>query len=246
MTARGAAMRACALFGLMSLSACSRTPTPADAAPPVSVAVQSVAKEPAAAVVQSLDANTVPASFVLPGRFAADTTVADLEQWFGKANVRVGELPGAEGDTVRGVLLHPDDATRRAYLYFQDEDTLRGLHMVRIVDAASSWRVEPGVRIGMPLTDLLRINGKPIGFFGFDWDYGGHVTDWNGGALAPRDGEMIRRTFRLDLPQDARGDTPYRNLPIGDGEFRSDDPRFSDLKMVVGEMGVSFPREDDL
>ncbi len=239
-------MRICALAGVMSLFACNRTPPPADAPPPAAAAVPSVSRQPVAPVLQLPDANTAPASFVLPGRFAANTTVADLEQWFGKANVRIDELPGAEGDTVRGVLLHPDDATRRAHLYFQDEDTLRGLHMVRIVDATSTWTIDPGIRIGMSLADLRRINGKPIGFFGFDWDYGGHVAEWNGGTLAPRDGEMTRRTIRLDLPQEARGDTPDRNLPTGDGEFKSDDPRFAELKMVVGEMGVSFPGEDDL
>ncbi|MEO6365881.1 MAG: hypothetical protein ABIO38_07540 [Luteimonas sp.] len=202
-------------------------------------------KPPVTTVVQSPGASTVPVSYVLPGRFAADTTTADLEQWFGKANVRIDQLPGAEGETIRGILLYPDDATRRAHLYFQDEDTLRGLQMVRIVDATSIWTMDSGIGIGMALAELVRINGKPIGFFGFDWDYGGHVTDWHGGVLAPRDGELTRRTFRLDLPEKARGDTPYRNLPIGDGEFQSDDSRFAGLKLVVGEMGVSFPGEDD-
>ena len=252
MTVGRTAIHVLGIAGLMVFSACDRTSAPADAPPSTSTALPSPAspsatKEPAAAIAQAPGgADATAASLVLPGRFAADTTVADLEQWFGKANVRIEDIPGAEGSTSRGVVLHPEDATRRAYVYFQDETTLRGLHMVRIVDAGSTWTIAPGLRIGMPLVEVLRVNAKPIAFLGFDWDYGGHVSDWNGGALAPREGEMTRRTVRLALPQAARGDTPTRDLPIGDGEFRSDDPRLAGMEIVVGEMGVSFPGEDDL
>lgn len=221
---------------LLLLSACNR-----NAAPDPAASSSSVPATPPAA--RSPDEQP---ALTLPGRFAADTTVTQLEQQFGKHHVRISDIPGGEGTTLRGVVLYPDDASRRAYLYFQNEKTLRGLHMVRISDATSQWTVGPGIRIGMPLSELLRINGKPIKFLGFDWDYGGQVSDWNVGALGPHDGEMMRRMVRLDLPQQARGDTPYTHLPIGDGEFASDDPRFKDLPAVVSEIGMSFPGEDDL
>ena len=228
------------VLAMMLLAACNPNAAPDNEA---SSAIPAPEPAPPAPAVQSPDQQPV---LTLPGRFAADTTVTSLEQQFGKTHVRIEPIPGGEGTTLRGVVLYPDDASRRAYLYFQDEKTLHGLHMVRIIDPNSMWTVDPGIRIGMPLPELLRINGKPIKFTGFDWDYGGGVSDWNDGALAPRDGEMTRRMVRMDLPQQARGDTPHEDLPIGDGEFASDDPRFADLQAVVSEIGMSFPGEDDL
>lgn len=230
----------CAIVLALPLTACNR-----DAAPVATPSNPPSASAPASPALPA-QASARQAPLTLPGQFAADTTAADLGRRFGSDNVSVEDVPGGEGSTVRGVVLYPGDTSRRAYLYFQDEKTLRGLRMVRITDAPSQWVVDPGIRIGMPLRDLLRINGKPIRFLGFDWDYGGNVSDWNGGALAPQDGEMLRRMVRLALPEQARRDIPYAQVPIGDDEFSSNDPRFNGLQAVVDEIGMSFPGEDDL
>jgi hypothetical protein len=141
------------------------------------------------------------------------------------------------------VILFPDDPTRRAYLYFEDSQELAGLQLVRVVDDESRWRFDNGIGIGTPLAKLVAMNGKPIRFLGLDWDYGGAISDWGGGRLDPKD-DAIRRGMTLA----ARPGIGDRRYPMGDGEFSSDDPRYPDLgtDLVVGEMSVSFPGEDDL
>jgi hypothetical protein len=195
------------------------------------------------------DADPDPASlrdpFVLPGPFSPATEPAGLRRIYGADNVREGEVPGAEGEVFHGVILFPQDATRRAYVYFQDEDTLTGLSMIEVTDAESRWKLDTGVRIGMPLPELVALNGKPVKFFGFDWDYGGHITDWHGGKLAPKDGEAIRR-IRLDIRESTDGH-PGDAYPTGEGEFVSDDrhyPKMGDI-VIVGELSVSFPGDKD-
>ena len=65
-----------------------------------------------------------PVTWLLPGDFSADTTLADLQNRFGADNVEVREIPGAEGESLRGVVLFPDDPGRRATVYFQDPQDL--------------------------------------------------------------------------------------------------------------------------
>lgn len=181
------------------------------------------------------------ATFSLPGRFTPQDTLATLQARYGTANVRAGEVPGAEGERVQGITLFPDDPQRRAYLYFDDESALRGLSMIRVLDLPSRWRLDDGIAIGMPLAELVQRNGKPVRFFGLDWDYGGTVAGWNGGALEPAAAPALHRGIGLSTRADI-GDAPY---PMGDGEFSSDDPRFPDAgrDLVVGELSISFPGE---
>ena len=218
---------------LLALAACddgaSRAASDIAVAPAAPAAAPRSPAEPATAL-------------VLPGVFAPDTTVADLERAFGAAQVQVGAVPGAEGTTQRGVILFAGDPSRRAYVYFEDEQALRGLHQVGVNDAGSQWRLDNGVRIGMSLVELVRRNGRPVRFLGLDWDYGGYVSDWNGGALAPREGDLVRRSVRL------AGNGTGEAYPVGDEEFSSDDPRYPRLgdAVQVERIAVSFPGEDDL
>jgi hypothetical protein len=244
----------CLLAGLM-LAGCQRAEVPvANPAPSVATPAPDDAKVGDAATPSASlagvehDADPDPAllrdPFVLPGPLSAATGPDGLRRIYGARNVEEGEVPGAEGERFHGVILFPKDQTRTAYVYFQDEKTLTGLSLVRVFGPVSQWKLDNGIGIGTPLSEVLRRNGKPIRFYGLAWDYGGTVTEWNGGTLAPRDDDPVRRTLRLG----AREGAAARSYPMGDREFSSDDPHFPKLggSIVVNEIGVSFPGEDDL
>ncbi len=38
-----------------------------------------------------------------------------------------------------------------------------------------SGTLDNGVKIGTTLSELVKLNGKPFTFTGFDWDYGGYA-----------------------------------------------------------------------
>ena len=241
-------IRACATL-LLSLALCacdSQAQAPVDAVS-ASNPQATMASTTTPATVETTPETTADpattAAYVLPGDFAPDTGVGQLALRFGKDNVRIGAVPGAEGEKVDGVVLFPDDPARRAYLYFEDAEHVTGLSMVRVLDDGSRWRLDNGIGIGTSLSEVLRLNGKPIRFFGLDWDYGGAITDWSGGRLDPAN-DAIRRGVNLGARADI-GDKPY---PTGDGEFASDDPKYPDLgsDLVVDAISVSFPGEDDL
>lgn len=231
-----------AAAAILALAACQRSPAPEspDAAP--APAAAPFVPAPGGASAGAAPAESEQA-FVLPGDFAASTTQADLERRFGKEQVRIGQVPGGEGETSRGIVLFPDDAQRRAYLYFQDEKALTGLSTVRIVDAGSRWSLANGLKIGMPLKDVVVLNGKPIAYYGLGWDYGGSVTSLNGGKLETTADAKARPNIRLgsrDVPGQPAPDNAY---PVGDREFSSDDPKYPKQGefVAVSEIAVSFP-----
>lgn len=187
------------------------------------------------------------AEYLLPGDFAPDTTVETLRKRFGDTQVKIGNVPGAEGETFRGAILFPGNSTRRAYLYFQDEQALRGLSLVRVFEPDTRWRLDNGIAIGMTLDELVKRNGRPIEYTGLGWDYGGTVTDLHDGALTPPGNDAVMRSWKLGA-KDAEAGTASNAYPIGEGTFSSDDPRYpgQGRNVVVRELSISFPGEDDL
>lgn len=210
---------------------------PAPAAPAASVGPPPAAGAPA----------EQRAEYVLPGNFAPDTTVETLRELFGDAQVKVGDVPGTEGETFRGVILFPGDSSRRAYLYFQDEQALRGLSLVRVFEPETRWRLDNGIALGTTLDELVKRNGRPIEYTGLGWDYGGTVTDLHDGALTPPGNDAVMRSWKLGA-KDVEGNAASKAYPIGEGTFSSNDPRYPEQgrNVVVRELSISFPGEDDL
>lgn len=230
-------------LGLALLCSCrpaSQDDTAASAnAPATTTADTSDPKAP----IQPQAPATVPATWILPGDFSPDTTLQDLQRRYGAGNVKVQDIPGAEGESFRGVMLFPDDPTRRATIYFQDERNLRGLGMVSVDEANSQWKLASGVSIGSSLGEVQEKNGKPFTFSGFDRDYGGTVTDWRGGRLQAAADNAVSERMQLRMSESGVGDKDY---PMGDSGFSSDDRRWRDLGITVGGISVGFPGEDDL
>ena len=102
------------------------SPSPAPVTPRLAPRATQHASTPASA------ATITPAEslLLLPGKLRPNTTIADLQALYGKANVRVGEVPGPEGTTEQGATLFPDDPARRAYAYFHDGTEPRRLASV--------------------------------------------------------------------------------------------------------------------
>jgi hypothetical protein len=167
---------------------------------------------------------------VLPGIFSEQTTVADLETRFGKANVLVADGPDA-GDP--GVVLFPDDPTRRAYVHFYESGPLRRLASVSVRDADSRWRGKGGIRVGSTFAELVARNGKAFRFVGFDTDHVGTVRDaWNVGELDVSDGDRLY--FGVDLRlRPPVADVPVTAYPTGIESIASDDPRYPRLGELV-------------
>jgi hypothetical protein len=157
-----------------------------------------------------------------------------LMQRYGKDAV-VQQLPGAEGETYKGLVLLPRAKDRRIEVSFTDDAMKRVTGLaIRNSAKASRWTLS-GITIGSSLTDVQKANGKPFLVNGFDWDYGGFVADWKGGALGRLEGGC-----RVVMRFDKEAGAPPRNLS-GDGvKAASDNPALVKWGPVVTEIRLGF------
>jgi len=166
------------------------------------------------------------------------TSERELVARFGAAAVRADSIHLGEGEYVRGTALFPDDSTRRLEITWQDVAIRDRPEVVRAVGGA--WVAHPGVRRGMPLDDVERLNGRPFTMTGFGWDYGGTVVSWNGGRLDSLPPGVTRLLVRFDKPRDADMTDAESRHVSGDREIPSSDPVMRRIRPRVRGIEVRF------
>ena len=101
----------------------------------------------------------------------------------------------------------------------------------------STWVAQKGVRLGLSLAALEKLNGKTFTLMGFDKGGMAIVSDWNGGALGLlTDGCRIG----VQLKPDPKATSAAVDAVPPDKEFASNDPAIRAAKPVVGEIIVAY------
>jgi hypothetical protein len=202
--------------------------------------IRSVAAGAAAvlAIAATSAAAAVPDALACEGAFAKDSTHAKLVETFGRSNVALLEIDGDQGVKVKASVIYPDDSRRRIDVVWHDEKLRRHPATVR-VDFRSGWHAARGLHVGSELAEVEKINGKAFKMMGFDWELGGRVSNWQGGALAKMPGGCeLRLGFNpwADAPDEAR------DKVSGEKEFLSSDPNMRASKPTVSEIILSYPQ----
>lgn len=161
------------------------------------------------------------------------TTYKSLVARF-KTDAQLGNIPGAEGTEVKGVILFDRLKSRHLDITFWD-DAMEHVSMVSPGEGAVAWTGPQGVHVGSTLKYIEGVNGKPFTITGFGWDYGGYVADFKGGRL-----DHLTGGCKLML----RFDRDTAEMPegiSGDGvTVSSDDPRVQKFAPLVTEMSVGW------
>jgi hypothetical protein len=170
--------------------------------------------------------------------FDSATSRAELVERFGAANVVEDSVQYADAPPAPGTILYPKDSARRLEIIWADPKTQTRPERVDLRGESGRWAVDPGIRLGMRLTDLERVNGGPFTLTGFDWDYGGTITNWRGGKLARPAGETPRIFIQLSPTETDTG--AVRNAVSGDREFSSKNPAMQQLNPHVVSISVAY------
>lgn len=143
-----------------------------------------------------------------------------------------------EGISDMGLVLFPDDARNRVDLYWDPASNGEQPDFIRIwgEKGSTDWATSQGITIGSTLAEVEAANGKPFELFGFDWDYGGYLTDWKGGAMGNHLGLRFAPPEGAQLPSGMSGEVT----------LKSDDEALRAVNPVVVEMSFSFPSIDQL
>ncbi len=164
----------------------------------------------------------------------ADTAQTLLDRFPGVAEIT--DLPGAEGETLKGVSLFAGTPEKHLNVYFFDEE-LEEISTLMPAPEATAWNIY-GLTIGMTLNEVVQANGKDFSLTGFGWDYGGYVTDFKEGKLYEPAKNCI---VGLRFEPTAEDDIPMQLL--GEGEIDSADPAVQALnpKLVSISLGWVAP-----
>lgn len=122
----------------------------------------------------------------------------EIEQRFGKENVVTDivfpshfdpePIEGAE--TPYGTILF-NRTNNMVTFFWKDKKNLRGLESIAINKPNSKWQTKEGIRIGIDLVQLERINKSEFVFYGFkEFLMEGLVIDWKEGILKKRNTQI--------------------------------------------------------
>jgi hypothetical protein len=150
---------------------------------------------------------------------SADALIAQ----HGAANVVDQILSGAEGESYSATVLYPNDPARRLEIVWRDDAARTSPASVTVTGDASTWAGPNALSLGQTIADVESANGRPFQLWGFGWDYGGWVSEWNGGEFAVADGCLTRVRFEATNDQagaqgdsafDSNSDVIQRALPV--------------------------------
>jgi hypothetical protein len=144
-------------------------------------------------------------------------TAAELEQAYGKAKVKHEDIPGAEGETIPGARLFADTDRELEVIWDPENEKKKVVFDVHVIGTA--WKFENGLKTGMTLEEVEKINGKPFKISGFAWDYGGYAN-FEGGKLAGKVSLRFNPSTE-DIPEYLQGD---KELSSTDKKLRSVKP----------------------
>ena len=188
-----------------------------------------------AAAKQSARAAEGPRTIACSGVFSKDSSHLKLATHYDSRNVAFTEVDGPEGSKLMASVLFPTDPKRRLEVLWQNEASRSDTHLI-VINGQSTWSAPKGLRLGMALPALEKLNGKPFKLSGFDQPNGGSVTDWQEGALDKLPGGC---RVGVRLVADAKAPEAARNELMGK-EFLSSDPKLRAVKPIIAEILIGY------
>ena len=129
---------------------------------------------------QKIDWLIVPGQRV--GPITASTTRAELDAMFGKENVQERNLDISEGPEAATVVFGDDSSAALAITW--DRERPSTIHVCFGTQTGPCrWRTAGGIRIGLPIRELEKLNEKSFQLTGFGGEPQGTVTSWRKGQL---------------------------------------------------------------
>jgi hypothetical protein len=170
------------------------------------------------------------------GVFAKDSSHIKLATFFGSDAITWAKVDGPDGTKLDATVLYPRDPKRRLEVLWNLEGSRSDTQLI-VINGQSTWTAPKGLKLGLPLAALEKLNGKPFNMRAFGGDNSGQVTSWENGALASLPGGCkvgIRLVPDPKAPPQAAADVS------GDKEILSSFPALRTLSPKVSEIIVGY------
>ncbi|HUR64925.1 MAG TPA: hypothetical protein VMZ03_01125 [Chitinophagaceae bacterium] len=117
------------------------------------------------------------------GSIKPTTDIEALKAAYGPTNIEDRRVCDLEcQDSINVTILYPG-SKNESTIYWKDSGYHKIIDRIECYMDSTDWHTSNGIKIGSGLSDLVKLNGKKINFYGFGWDYGGTITSYNEGAL---------------------------------------------------------------
>jgi len=196
------------------------------AQPPKHVATATPTAKPSAAA----NSHTVACS----GPFSKDSSMLKLAMVFDSRNVTFTEVD-VNGTKVGASILFSKDPKRRLEIWWSNPSR-SGTYLI-LINGQSTWSAPGGLKLGMTLADLEKLNHKPFKLKGFDKDNTATVSDWDGGTLSKIPGDC---KSGVSLQPDPKASADAVKELTADKEYSSSDPALRELKPKVTEILIGY------
>jgi hypothetical protein len=167
------------------------------------------------------------------GGLARDANHDAVVRAFGAGNVSYRAVPG-EDENTKGTVIFAGRPARQIEIIWKDQ---KSRSRPSLVTFGPAWRTAEGITVGADLAAVEKLNGGPFTLSGFEWDYGGTVTDWKGGTLAKQNGGC-RLVVRFGISYENPGKA--QDAVAGDKDFSSRDPKMIAVKPAVREIAIQY------
>lgn len=163
----------------------------------------------------------------------AGTSEADLLKIFGKRNSERVERWYAEGTVkVIGTVFF-SDSPREFFIKWKDTVDFKYPEWIEIHGDSSIWELSNGIKIGVNIEQLVKLNKKQFTFLGFDWDYGGIVNF--------EKGKLDSGCYSVRLYYDFEKLTePQWQKIVGDKTIITSSQDLRDINIYVDQITVMF------
>jgi hypothetical protein len=150
---------------------------------------------------------------------------AQLEELYGKENVTSHGATDLQGnDAGTAYYVFPDTDNEMEVIFDGENGTA-----ITFTKEHSKWKSPFGIKVGDPVDKVAKVNGKAFKINGFEWENGGTVDSWEGGAMA---GKGVGVLFKANNS----GDPDLYDPVTGDKKFKSDLSSLKKLEVVVDKI----------
>ena len=170
------------------------------------------------------------------GTFGKDSSHLKLAMTYDSKNIAFTDVDSSNGTKVPASVLFPKDPKRRLEVWWANPAARSDTYLI-VINGKSDWSAPGGLRLGLNLAQLEKLNHKAFKLKGFDKDGTATVSDWDGGVLASLPGGCKSGvTLRAD-PKVA-ADTVA--TLTADKEYSSQDPEIRAVKPAVSEILIGY------
>jgi hypothetical protein len=182
-------------------------------------------------------AASAPHTVACSESFGKDSNHLKLAMNFGFRNVTATKVEAKDGTKVAASVIFPDDPQQRLEVWWKNASS--GIYLI-VINGQSDWTAPGGLRLGLTLAELEKLNHKSFKLKGFDKDGIAAISDWGGGELASLAGGCNNGVS-------LRADPKVSEKTIGalspNKEYASSNPQMRAAKLTVSEILIGYPSD---